>query len=137
MLTVNAAILLAVCALLGSAQAACRTPCMLCFCMHSPLTTMLGIGRAASWSASGGVPPVLLTSDTAPMIVKLPTAWSWSNVNGTSFVGPVRGEATPAFCDSCWVTAPLFALGVRAAIANQLQFSPFYANLVRCCVGAF
>jgi cathepsin X len=44
---------------------------------------------------------------------QLPLNFSWSNVNGTSFLTKILNQHIPQYCGSCWAHAALSALADR------------------------
>ena len=49
----------------------------------------------------------------------LPDTFSWSDVNGTSFLTRMLNQHTPQYCGSCWAHAAMSCLADRAKILTK------------------
>lgn len=88
------------------------------------------------------VRPVPVNSDVAKLADALPEHWDWRNVNGVSFVSPVRNQAS---CGSCYSFASMGMLEARLRILTNNSQTPALSpqQIVSCseysqgCDGGF
>ena len=52
-----------------------------------------------------------------------PTEFTWGNVNGTSYLTPIRNQYLPQYCGSCWAFAAASSLSDRVKIARDAKGS--------------
>jgi len=53
----------------------------------------------------------------------LPKEFTWSNINGTSYITPPRNQHLPVYCGSCWAHAAMSSLADRIKIARMKNTS--------------
>ncbi|XP_077197524.1 dipeptidyl peptidase 1 [Paroedura picta] len=83
-----------------------------------------------------------LTSEVAKAAASLPASWDWRNVNGVSYVSPVRDQGS---CGSCYAFATMGMLEARIRVLSNNTQTPILSpqQVVSCaeyaqgCEGGF
>lgn len=67
---------------------------------------------------------------------ELPESLSWADMNGTSYLSPIRNQHIPVYCGSCWAMGSTSALSDRFNIMNGPTYAPSMylsvQNVVSC-----
>lgn len=61
-------------------------------------------------------------------IEDLPKEFTWSNINGTSYITPPRNQHLPVYCGSCWAHAAMSSLADRIKIARMTAIATNTTN---------
>ena len=111
----------------------------------------VGVGVGVGVGGALGVPPTprggaaRARADNRPDALKyagLPSHWDWRNVDGVSYMGPVRTQGS---CGSCYAMATVAMLEARARVASANLEQPLLSvqDVVSCspysqgCDGGF
>ncbi|XP_036416718.1 dipeptidyl peptidase 1 [Colossoma macropomum] len=111
---------------------------------HETFTIQQLIQRAGGRSSHvpQRVRPAPVTAEMLKMAAGLPEHWDWRDVNGVSYVSPVRNQAS---CGSCYSFASMGMLEARIRILTNNSDSPVFSpqQVVSCsqysqgCDGGF
>ena len=54
-------------------------------------------------------------------VEKLPKDFTWSNINGTSYITTPKNQHLPVYCGSCWAHAAMSSLADRIKISRLID----------------
>ena len=60
---------------------------------------------------------------------ELPKRFTWSNINGTSYITTPKNQHLPVYCGSCWAHAAMSSLADRIKIARMNRLAQDYGEL--------
>jgi len=93
--------------------------------------------EAAGWKWRGNA-----TEDSSHLflhkshgVTDVPDAFTWGDVNGTSYLTMSRNQHIPQYCGSCWAHGSVSALGDRVKIARKakgVDINPSVQHILNC-----